>query len=98
MQLRRAAVYLLAAEIGENPLLVSRVFRYQALHIIYGVGHTLGVGVVEGKAHAKNVAAHERLPSIGFQAGGVLIGTGMEEEGRDLGDRASIQGKRMYKS
>ena len=79
----RAVVDLFAADVGEDALGVARVLGDQLVHLGDRARDALGVGVVEGEAHAEDVAADEALAGVGFERLRVVVAAGVEQEGRD---------------
>ena len=61
----RAVVHLGAAYVREYDLLVARIFGDQALHLCKARRYTLLVCVIEGEAHAENIAAYKALADVG---------------------------------
>ena len=79
----RARVYLLAADVGEDGFPVVGVRLDQPMHFGKWRCDTLLVGVVEGEAHAEDVAPHEALAGVCFEPHRVGVAAPVEQEGGD---------------
>lgn len=91
MRVSGAAIDLIAPNEWEDPLPISWIFRYNAMHLRYRARHPARVSIVESEAHAEHIAPNEALAGIYREHMWIIMSTTIKEECADERYVAIIQ-------